>query len=179
MRIAIIAALSDNHVLGLNNALPWSLPDDWEHFRRVTGEHPFIMGRTSYEAEDRLLSPGRNVILTRQGGTLPEDNCETAPSLDAALKRVAEEPSAGPDGLVFITGGASVFREAMPLVNEAWLTMVHAQVEGDAWFPPIDWPNWKTVKSTWHATDEKHAHAFHIVHVQRKAPWSLSLPAGA
>ena len=177
MRIAIIAALSDNHVLGLNNALPWSLPDDWRHFRRVTGEHPFITGRTSYEAEDRLLSPGRNLVLTRKGGSLPEANCETVPSLETALERVAADPQTGPEGLVFITGGASVYREALPMANEAWLTLVHAQLDGDAWFPPMDWSNWNIKQSNWHAADAQHAHPFHIVHLQRKAPWSLALPA--
>ncbi len=169
MRIVLIAAFADNHVLGLNNSLPWSLPDDWRHFREVTGSSPFVTGRKSYEAEDRLLSPGRNLILTRRD-TLPEDNCTPVPSLGEALRQLQDEER------VFITGGASVFREALPLADEAWFTLVHATPEGDAWFPPVDWENWTVRSRTAHEADAEHDHPFDIVHLERSAPWKLALP---
>lgn len=172
MRIALISAFADNHVLGLNNRLPWSLPDDWTHFRRVTGDAPFITGRKSYEAEDRLLSPGRNLILTRRT-SLPEPNCAPVGSLEAALQSLEGEE------LVFITGGASVFGQAMPLANEAWFTLVHAMPEGDAWFPPVDWQNWTVQSKKTHAADAHHAHSFDIVHLKRISPWRLALPPQA
>jgi dihydrofolate reductase len=173
MRILLIAAFADNHVLGRDNALPWTLPDDWAHFRAVTGSAPFVTGRKSYEAEDRLLSPGRNLILTRRRDRLPEPNCRPVPSLDAALAELAGEER------VFVTGGASVFAEALPRADEAWFTLVHAQPEGDAWFPPVDWPNWATLEHRFHPADDRHAHPFSIVHLRRRAPWSLDLPSGA
>jgi dihydrofolate reductase len=173
MRILLIAAFADNHVLGRDNALPWTLPDDWAHFRAVTGSAPFVTGRKSYEAEDRLLSPGRNLILTRRRDRLPEPNCAPVPSLDAALAELAGEER------VFVTGGSSVFREALPRADEAWFTLVHAQPEGDAWFPPVDWPNWETLEHRFHPADDRHAHPFSIVHLRRRAPWSLDLPRRA
>ena len=161
MRLSLIAAFSDNHVLGRDNQLVWELPDDWANFRRVTGDAPFITGRKSYEAPDRLLSPGRNLILTRRTEPLPEPNCEPVASLDAALERVGDAPE------VFVTGGASVFAHALPRIDYMYLTIVHDNFVGDAWFPPIDWSQWEPVRTQFHPADERHAVPFHLNEYRR------------
>jgi dihydrofolate reductase len=162
MRISAIAACSDNGVLGKGNQLMWSLPRDWENFRVVTGSAPFFMGRKSYEAEDRLLSPGNNYILSRNQRELPETNCQIVSSLEEAMDLEKESKE------FFITGGASIYRKFLDRLDFLYLTIVHHNFHGDAWFAPIDWAEWEPVSSELHLPDADHQYAFSLNEYSRK-----------
>lgn len=155
-RIAAIAAMSENRVIGKDNKLLWSLPDDWKNFRRVTEGKPFIMGRKSYEAEDALISDYRNVIITRRERMELPEHTLLASSPEKALELLREEEE------VFVLGGATIFEQMMPSVNYLYLTIVHHVFQGDAYFPEVDWERWLLVKSDYHKIDDNHDYAFSL-----------------
>ncbi|MFT7589595.1 MAG: dihydrofolate reductase [Limisphaerales bacterium] len=163
MDLALIAAISDNNVLGKQNKLIWHLPDDWNNFREITGDAPFIMGRKSYESEDRLLSPGENYVLTSKPLILPEPNCKAFTSYELAIKELSEEE------IVFVTGGASVYKQCIDKANLLYLTLVHHEFRGDAFFPEINWEEWEELDSIYHPKDDEHAYDFHMNEYERKS----------
>lgn len=163
-RLFIIAAMSENRVIGLDNSLPWHLPDEWAHFRKVTDGKAFIMGRKSFEAPDALHSTHRNVILTAHAPSTPEALTEYAKDISEALALLSGEDD------VFVLGGASVFAQMLPLVQRLYLTIVHAQIEGDAYFPAFDQDDWQLLSSEFHDKDEAHAYAFSMNLYVRKSP---------
>lgn len=160
----IIAAMSENHVIGQGNRLPWHLPDEWEHFRKVTDGKAFLTGRKSFEAPDALHSSYKNVVLTRHPNPEKQADPEYAEDLASGIALLKEENE------VFVLGGASVFGQALPLAEKLYLTIVHANVEGDAFFPKINWDHWELVSSEYHETDARHQYAFSMNLYNRKEP---------
>jgi dihydrofolate reductase len=122
--------MDEKRAIGRENRLPWHLPMDLKRFRAITLGHPVIMGRKTYESIGHPL-PGRtNIVITRQDDFCP-DGCVVVHDLQAALAECsgAEE--------VFILGGAEIFREALPLADRLYLTIVHTRIDGDAFFPEV------------------------------------------
>jgi dihydrofolate reductase len=150
----LIAAMSENHVIGINNRLPWHLPDEWKNFRKVTEGKAFLMGRTSYEAPDALHSSYRNIVLTNHDESVSKDKTQYATDLDTAMALLSDENE------VFVLGGASVFKQMMPLAQKLFLTIVHAHIEGDSTFPTVSLAEWELVSSDYHGIDEEHAYSF-------------------
>jgi dihydrofolate reductase len=128
--ISIIAAMTDNRVIGRDNAIPWHIPADMQRFRAITMGHPLIMGRKTFESIGRPL-PGRKTVILTRSPDYRAEGCAVVHGLGEALDecRGADE--------VFICGGGEVFREAMPLASRIYLTVVHIDVEGDTYFPDI------------------------------------------
>lgn len=160
-KIALIAAISENHVLGKDNKLVWELPADWENFKRVTKGKPFILGRVSYESEDMLYSDTVNVVLTRQKNYSPKPGDKIAKDIPSALALLANEE------VIFILGGGKVFAQSMEIANYLYLTIVHDSFTGDSFFPPINWDNWQLVKSVRHEIDERHQYSFSLNEYQK------------
>jgi dihydrofolate reductase len=134
-RVSVIAAVAENRAIGLENALPWHLPEDLKRFRSLTMGHHIIMGRKTFDSLGRLL-PGRTtVIVTRQMDYCFE-GAVVANSLSAAIA------SCGNDEEVFVIGGAEIYREALPLADRLYLTEVHGQFSADAYFPEYDRAAW-------------------------------------
>lgn len=158
----IIAAMSENQVIGQDNRLPWHLPDEWAHFRKVTDGKPFLQGRKSFEAADALHSSYRNVILSRNENLEKTDKTERASDLTEGLALLKDENE------VFVLGGASVFEQALPLVEKLYLTIVHTTVEGDAYFPKLNWDEWELISSEFHDKDERHEYSFSMNLYARK-----------
>lgn len=155
-RIALIAALSENRAIGLHNRLPWSLPDDWENFKRVTAGAPFLMGRKSFETEDALWSDYRNIVISGNPHLPLPGHAMRASTVEEGLSLLADEP------VVFILGGATIFEQTLHLANYMYLTHVHGTFEGDAFFPQPDWSEWQLLSSVRHEADERHAYAFSL-----------------
>ena len=159
--IYLIAAMSENHVIGIHNRLPWHLPDEWEHFRKTTDGKPFIMGRKSFEAPDALHSTYKNVVLSSH--KKPGDDPAFATNINEALELLAGEEE------IFILGGETVFRQTIHLAEKLYLTVVHAHIEGDAIFPPVSNEEWEIEKSEYHSADERHQYSFSMNVYVRKA----------
>ncbi|GJM31020.1 MAG: dihydrofolate reductase [Saprospiraceae bacterium] len=162
-RISLIAAMSENRVIGNHNHLPWHLPDDWKNFRKVTDGKAFLMGRKSYQAEDALVSDYRNIIVTSKEDLDLCSHCQRAENLPAAFEMLANEKE------FFILGGGSIFEQTIDNANYLYLTIVHQTFSGDAFFPAINWNLWNKVKSVYHEADEQHAFAFSLNEYERKS----------
>lgn len=161
-QLYIIAAMSENRVIGKNNSLPWHLPDEWKHFRKVTDGKAFITGRKSFEAPDALHSTYKNVILSSSQPDTSAPDKVYAKDISSALALLSGEDA------VFVLGGASVFLEMLPLAQKLYLTIVHAQVEGDAFFPVVNQDDWDLISSEFHEKDEQHAYSFSMNVYERK-----------
>lgn len=159
MKLTAVVAASDNDVIGRGNALPWHLPADLAHFKRLTLGRPILMGRRTFEAIGRPLPGRRNLVLSRTGFEAP--GVETVASLDAALQRVAGEPE------LMIVGGAELYRQALPLLDTIHLTRVHCELEGDAYLPRLPAGEWREVSREARVPDEKNAHAMTFITLER------------
>ena len=138
MIISIIAAVSENGVIGRDGQIPWDLPADLRNFKRLTMGHHLIIGRKTWESIGRPL-PGRTmIILTRKPG-YQTDGCLKAASLPEALE-IAEQTG---DDEVFIGGGSSIFEHALTLADRIYLSRVHLKVRGDTFFPEYQEKDWK------------------------------------
>lgn len=152
-RLSIIAAVARNRVIGSENRLPWRLPEDLRHFKRLTLGHHLIMGRKTFESIGRPL-PGRvSVILTRDTGYQAE-GCLSAGSVGAALKACGDDPE------VFVVGGAEIYAQFLPLADRLYLTEIDADFAGDAFFPAFDRSQWAEIGRESHVSDTGLAFAF-------------------
>jgi dihydrofolate reductase len=154
-KIALIVAVADNGVIGRAGQLPWHLPDDLQRFKALTMGKPMLMGRRTFESIGRPL-PGRtSLVLTHSTNWAPPPKALAVHSMDEAL---AEAGRSGAEELAVI-GGAEVFRLALPLARRIDLTRVHAEVEGDVYFPQLDPREWQETERTEHRVDVRHVHA--------------------
>ncbi|OUS14083.1 dihydrofolate reductase [Gammaproteobacteria bacterium 53_120_T64] len=140
-RISLIVAVADNGVIGSNNQLPWRISADLKYFKRVTLGKPIIMGRLTYESIGKPL-PGRTNIVLSRDSAWRADGVERASDLNAALaiaKKIVDDSQLEE---LMIIGGATIYREALPQADRLYLTRVHTQVDGDAFFPELDLSQW-------------------------------------
>lgn len=135
-RLALIAAVARNGVIGADNRLPWRLPEDLRHFRALTLGHAVVMGRRTWESLRGPLPDRQNIVVTRQPGFVAP-GAEVASSLDAALARVDRPPPA------FCIGGGQLYRAALPLAATVHLTEIERDFDGDTTFPPLDPRAWR------------------------------------
>lgn len=144
MRISLIVALSENHVIGRNNKLPWYLPNDLKYFKQVTMGLPIVMGRKTFESIGKPL-PGRTNIVVTRNGDWSAEGVRVAHSLEEAFGLA--ESIAEIDGReeLMIIGGDQIYQSALPLVDRMYLTEVHAHVEGDAYFPTFERGAWQEI----------------------------------
>jgi len=168
MIISLIAALTRNRVIGLNNGLPWHLPDDMKYFMQTTKGHHVIMGRRNYDSipeKFRPLPNRHNIVITRQEA-LQAPNCTVVHSLEEAL---AIAQKAG-EAEAFVIGGSAIYQLAIPFANRLYLTEIQAELSGDTHFPVFDRAQWREVSRVPHAIDARHAYGFEFVIYDRKNP---------
>ncbi|HEY9278770.1 MAG TPA: dihydrofolate reductase [Eoetvoesiella sp.] len=134
--IKFVVAYSDNRVIGRDNALPWRLPSDLAHFKRNTLGQPIIMGRNTWESLGRPL-PGRPNLVVSRNSNFHAEGASVFASVQDALSSCADQPS------VCIIGGAQIFEQTLPLADEIIATEVHAQVDGDVFFPVLNPAQWQ------------------------------------
>jgi dihydrofolate reductase len=124
-----IAAMSRNRVIGRGGRIPWHLPEDFKWFKRMTTGHILVMGRKTFQSIGQPLPQRETIVLSR--GAFQHPGVRTCPNLDAL--DLAADPRA-----VFICGGAEIYRQALPLCSDLYLTLVEREVEGDVFFPPFE-----------------------------------------
>src|SRR6201994_1406463 len=150
MIVSAIVATSENHAIGKNNQLLWHMPADLKHFKDVTSGRTIIMGRKTFDSVGKPLPKRRNIIVTRQDITIP--GCEVVKSIEDGLALCKGED------IVYIGGGAEIYRLAMPLTNRIYLTIIHHTFDADTFFPELDKNSWKEVKREDFDADEKNAY---------------------
>jgi len=165
MIISLVVAASDNNVIGKNNQLLWHLPKDLKFFKNVTWGMLVVMGRKTFESMGSKPLPGRkNIVITRKTGWNAE-GVSVADSVDAAVA-LAEASNYKE---IFIIGGGEIYLIAFDRANKIYMTRVHAELEGDTYFPVIEKNDWTLVSKTDNPADEKHAYAFSFQLWERKS----------
>ena len=134
--LSLIVAFANNHVIGINNTLPWHLPEDLKRFRALTTGHHIIMGRKTFESLGRLL-PGRTTVIVTRNRAYKAEGALIAHSLQAALMLCAN------DAEPFVIGGAELYQDGLKLADKLYLTKVDLTIDGDAFFPEFDLNLWQ------------------------------------
>jgi len=142
-RLALIAAVADNGCIGIDNKLPWYLPEDLKYFKAVTSGKAVIMGRATFDSLGRPLPNRTNIVITRNAAFTAPEGVRIVHSLDAAI--ALAESVAHIDGSeeIIIIGGAQIYADALPRVDRLYLTEVKKSVSGDAFFPAWNRAEWQ------------------------------------
>ncbi|ADB37102.1 dihydrofolate reductase [Spirosoma linguale] len=162
MKISLIAAVAQNGVIGRENDLPWHLPDDFAFFKRKTSHHPIIMGRKSLESLGKPLPNRTNIVLTRNA-EFSAAGVTIVHTLDDAIA----EAKAINQTEIFVIGGAEIYKMALPIATTLYLTEIHQDYDGDAYFPEFDKNEWQEVSRRPHPADERHAVSFDFVEYEK------------
>jgi dihydrofolate reductase len=142
-RIYLVAAVAANGIIGKDGKLPWHLPEDLKHFKRVTMGHPIIMGRKTWESLKGPLPGRENIVITRQPG-YEAPGAAVASSLEAALALCADE------SVACVIGGEQVFKDSLPIATGLIMTEIKQDFAGDARFPDYDRARWKETQREAH-----------------------------
>lgn len=162
MKLSLIVAMSRNGVIGIDNQLPWHLPEDLKYFKSVTMGKPIIMGRKTYDSIGRPL-PGRtNIVITRDPSWQAE-GVSVAQTLEAALSLGQVACNAAGADEIMVIGGEQIYRMTLPTADRLYLTQVDAEVEGDAFFPDIDLDQWQQVSERAPELTDTHPYRFVIL----------------
>lgn len=143
--ISLIAAMSINRVIGLNNTLPWRIPEELQHFKQVTMGKPMIMGRKTFDSIGRRLLPGRKTIILTRDTDLSGEGFTVVHSIAEALAAAGDVPE------VMVVGGAGVYKEFLPIADRLYLTVIPQEYSGDAFFPELDQSTWQLMSEQEHA----------------------------
>jgi len=152
--ITLIAAMGANGAIGLNGKMPWHLPGELQHFKKMTMGKPIVMGRKTWQAIGRPL-PGRQNIVVSRNPRFQATGCEVYGSLEQAVAGAAGDE-------VMVIGGAELYRQALPLASRMILTRVDCEPEADTWFPDWNRDGWKIVSQRNEAADEKNPLAYRV-----------------
>ena len=166
MIISFVVAMGRNRVIGKNNAIPWNMPADIKHMRKLTEGKPLIMGRKTHESIGRPLPNRKNIILTRDRN-YKSRGCVVVHTLEEALKAAegAEE--------VIIFGGEDIYRIFLPKADKMYLTIIDNDFEGDAYFPEYNKKEWKEVGREEHEADEENKFRYTFVTLQKTRKFKI------
>jgi dihydrofolate reductase len=159
-KISLIVAMAKNHTIGVNNTLPWRIPADLQHFKRLTLGHHILMGRKTFDSIGKPLPQRTTVVITRNP-ELQIDGCLMAKSLEAAIAACAGETE------IFVVGGAEIYAQALPYANTLYLTEIQQDVVGDAHFPAFKLSEWQEVSREAHQQESPQTLLYHFVCYQR------------
>ena len=164
MNITLVVAASENNAIGKDNKLLWHLPKDMRFFKNTTWGLPILMGRKTFESLGSRLLPGRvNIILTHQKEWKAE-GVRVVHSIREAIELATQLDYKE----LMVIGGGQVYEEALPFAQKVWLTRVHTNIEGDAFFPVLSTTHWNLQSVEKNIADEKHSFAFDFECWQRK-----------
>ncbi|PWJ54289.1 dihydrofolate reductase [Dyadobacter jejuensis] len=162
MKLSIIVAVSENGVIGRENALIWRLPADLKRFKALTMGHPIIMGRKTFESIGRPL-PGRSsIVISTQVDYRPEGVFMVKSIEEAIAKARSLETDES-----FIIGGGEIYRQTMPMADKLYLTKVKTTVEGDTFFEIPTNASWEEVFSEKHVADSTHEYSYEFVDLEK------------
>lgn len=153
LTISLIVAVAKKGVIGVNNTLPWHLPEDLKRFRMLTTGHHIIMGRKTYESLGRLL-PGRTTVIVTRNRNYKVEGALIAHSMQDAIKLCKN------DAEIFIIGGAELYKEGLKLAQQLYITEVDLDIPGDAFFPDLDFSEWQEMVRDVHMSEKGLAFAY-------------------
>ena len=163
MLLSLVAAMDRNLVIGVDGRLPWHLPADLAHFKRITLGKPVLMGRGTFESIGRPLPGRHNIVITRDPGFRAE-GCTVVHSVEAGIAAAMPAPE------LMVIGGASVYAHCLPRAGRMYLTRIEADFAGDALFPPWNPEEWREVERRQFAPDERNPYPYRFEVLERKGP---------
>jgi len=161
MIISHLVALSNNFVIGVNNALPWKLKKDLQHFSAYTQNKAIVMGRKTFESIGRPLPNRKNIVIS--SWLEPQEGLEVVSNLNQAIEVASQwnKDNSTEEEIVLI-GGGYVFKESKNIVNKLVLTRVECEIDGDVFYPQIDLSNWKEISRESYKRDSENEYDFKI-----------------
>ena len=160
MIISLIVAMDHNGVIGNNGTLPWRLSSDLQHFKKITMGKPIIMGRKTHESIGRPL-PGRDNVVISRDKNYQAKNCTVLHSLECVYAKYHDNDE------IMIMGGADLYQQTLDKARRIYLTEVHADLEGDTYFPKYDKEQWKEIERLDFKSDEKNEHDYSFVILEK------------
>ncbi|MGN6402597.1 MAG: dihydrofolate reductase [Flavisolibacter sp.] len=166
MILSLLVAASENNVIGKDNQLPWHLPNDLKYFKNQTWGMPILMGRKTFESIGKPLQGRKSIVITRNKNWQHE-SVDAVHSIDEAIEKAKAYGAME----IFVIGGAEIFNSAFLKADRIYLTRVHHNFDGDAFFPEVKADDWNLIQSRFCAADEKnaYAHTFEIWERRTKA----------
>ncbi len=162
MKVSLIWAMADNRVIGINNKLPWRLPADLQYFKKTTLGKPIVMGRKTFESFGSRPLPGRkNIIVTRDADYKPDQQVRVVSSIEDAMI------AAGDVDEVMIIGGQQIYAQTLEHADRLYMTKVHGDFQGDAFFPEFDLAHWKESQCEDFSADDKNPHDYSFILLER------------
>ncbi len=144
-RLSLIAAVAENGCIGVDNKLPWYLPDDLKYFKAVTSGKPVIMGRSTFDSLGRPLPNRTNIVITRNASYIAPEGVRIVHSLEEAVTVALAVAHIAGDEEIVVIGGAQIYAQALPQADRLYLTEVAKSVSGDAFFPDWDKSAWQEI----------------------------------
>ncbi len=160
--LSILVAMARNHVIGINNTLPWRIPEDLKYFKALTLGHHMIMGRKTFDSIGKPL-PGRTTVVVTRDQNLQLAGCVMAHSLEQAIA------ACDGDNEIFIVGGAEIFTQSLPLADTLYITEIQQDFAGDAHFPEFNRTEWQEVARDRRSQAEPQPLEYHFVTYRRRA----------
>ena len=164
--LVLVAAIGENNVIGRNNAMPWLLKSDLQHFRALTLNKPVVMGRKTFLSIGKPLKDRSNIVVTRDAN-FSAPGVVVAHSIDAALAAAREDALRRGAREVMVIGGSDIFAATMPRADRLEITHIHASPDGDTFFPAIDPKIWREVSRQEHAAGPQDSAGFAVAVYQR------------
>lgn len=161
MIISLVAAMGENRVIGIENRLPWRLPADMQHFRRLTMGKPVLMGRKTFDSIGKPLAGRLNIVVTRDLDFHPK-GVLVAHSVDEGLAAAADAPE------VMVIGGASFYRQLLSRAHRVYLTEIRHRFAGDAFFPELDREAWQVTERSDHFADDVNPYPYSFIRFDRR-----------
>lgn len=165
MIISLIAAISENYVIGNDGDLPWHLPNDMKYFSKTTRGHHVLTGRKNFESippKYRPLPNRENIVITSNKSYVAE-GCHVFNSIQEGI----DFAKSSGERELFIIGGGKIYEQTIELADKLYITHVHTKLNGDTFFPSYDLTNWKAEKVMEHQADDTHNYAFTIMNYKR------------
>ncbi len=164
MTLSLIVAMTQNRIIGKDNKMPWHLPADLAWFRQNTLGKPVIMGRKTFESIGRALPKRPNIVLSRQNISHQEgvENLQWQPNFESAVSNLQDFSE------IMLIGGGQLFEQYLPQADRLYLTIIQTELEGDTFFPEINWDDWQIVEEQSYKKDEKNAYDCRFLILERK-----------
>lgn len=158
----MIAAKAENNVIGNKNTIPWHMPADFKYFKETTVGKTIVMGLNTFNSIGGKPLPDRkHIILTNDLNFIPPENCVVAHSIEEVIEMGRDVPE------LMICGGASVYKQFLPLAQKLYLTYIKASPEGDTFFPEVNMAEWKEISREDHKADDKNSFDYSFVVLEK------------
>jgi dihydrofolate reductase len=163
---SIIVATSVNYVIGYQGRMPWHMPADLQHFRRLTYGHWLIVGRKTFEGLPTDL-PGRKIIVLSQDPHYQAKNCRVATHFETALEQASKDGETE----IFIAGGGLIYKQALPWADKIYWTLIKTEVMGDTFFPMLEEGCWREISRQSYPADKAHGYEYDFIELASKKSW--------